>query len=240
MRISLAWIISGIILLAACKTDKVSPPVVIPPVAVFNKGVSGDNTVNLLNRVDTAVIANKPDLVIMMVGTNDVRTPNKIIPLTAYKSNLELLIKKIKTGGSELLLMSPPPIGTDKITYPNAVNERIDSATVIMAGLAAQYHCLYIDVNAVFKAAGSPNATAASLINNPVNVPAHPDGVHFTKAGYQFLAETIYNYLKSNNKLAFYKIICFGDSLTFGPFVKGSGTITGETYPADIYILLKK
>jgi len=207
---------------------------------VLNKGISRNNTFDLLARVDTAVLAKKPDLVIMMIGTNDVRTAEKIIPVTQYQYNLEKLIAKIKGSGSELLLLSPTPIGTTLLTYPNVVNQKIDTVTNIIAASAKKFNCLYLDINKEFKTQGTPNATAKSLLNNAANTPLHPDGLHLTKEGNLFIATSIYNYLKANNKLTYYNVICFGDSLTSGLYLTGDGTTTGDTYPAALYNLLNK
>ena len=43
-------------------------------VEVINAGVGGNSSANLLKRVHEDVIAKQPDLVILMVGTNDALT----------------------------------------------------------------------------------------------------------------------------------------------------------------------
>ncbi|WP_372934509.1 hypothetical protein [Mariniphaga sediminis] len=37
-----------------------------------------------------------------------------------------------------------------------------------------------------------------------------------------------------------FKIICFGDSLTFGVYMKGEGTAEGDTYPAILKQLITR
>ncbi len=57
------------------------------------------------------------------------------------------------------------------------------------------------------------------------------DGVHLTPTGYKALAECFFNVVSGEIK-AKATIVCLGDSVTWGARVKGSGTTTGETYPA--------
>lgn len=215
------------------------PPVVVIPKVVINKGVSGNNTVDLLNRIDTAVIPLNPDLVIMMIGTNDVRKPGKTIPFSEYKTNLATLIKKFRVLGIDVLLLSPPPIGTKTLVYPDAVNQQLDSVGYVMKQYSNSYNCMYLDINALIKSAGSPNATALSLLDNTANAKDHPDGIHFTPEGAAFVATSVYNYLRDNNRLNYYKIVCFGDSLTYGLYLTNPGTVNGNNYPSVLYNFFK-
>jgi lysophospholipase L1-like esterase len=136
------------------------------------------------------------------------------------------------------LLLSPPPIGTTTLTYPDSSNLKLDSVNVIISDLSQKYHCLYIDINDDIKKQGSPNPTNVSLLNNAANTPAHPDGLHLTKYGAKFIANDVFAYLKAKNKLNYYKVVCFGDSLTFGLYLKGAGTAKYDTYPAYLSTLL--
>ena len=61
---------------------------------VINAGVGGNTTKDLLVRIDRDVIDLNPDLVIVMVGTNDMLNSRKMVSYSDYTSNLELLVKK--------------------------------------------------------------------------------------------------------------------------------------------------
>ncbi|MNY53777.1 GDSL-like Lipase/Acylhydrolase [compost metagenome] len=90
----------------------------------------------------------------------------------------------------------------------------------------------------LFKAKGAPNREINSLILNQKNF-GKEDGVHPTKQGYQLIAETVYGYLKKNRLLKRgKKIICFGDSITYGAYMSGEGTSNGDTYPAFLSRLI--
>ena len=74
---------------------------------VINAGVSGDTTAGGLARLDWA-LADKPDLVILELGANDML--RGIDPATV-RANLDKMIGKIKASGAKLLLagMQAPP-----------------------------------------------------------------------------------------------------------------------------------
>ena len=72
----------------------------------------------------------------------------------------------------------------------------------------------------------------SSVLRNPANSRSN-DGVHPTAAGYELLAELVTEAIREND-LDASKVICFGDSITFGAGMKGAGTSEGETYPAKL------
>ena len=49
-------------------------------IEIINKGIGGNNTRDLISRVEKDVISEKPDIVIMMVGTNDMFWLPKRLP----------------------------------------------------------------------------------------------------------------------------------------------------------------
>jgi lysophospholipase L1-like esterase len=227
-----------IITFCSCQKKTVKPAG-LDHYTITNKGIGSDNTADLLKRVDADVISLKPKLVIIMVGSNDVRAKFKSLPLKQFEANLDKLVKDIQTSGSDVMLLSPPPLGYTTISYPDPVNSRLDSAVQIINSISQKYNCMYVDINQKFKKAGSPNGSKTSMINNGESAPDHPDGLHVTKVGARFIAKAIYTYIIDNNKLLSYEtIVCFGDSLTYGQYLDGAGTANGDTYPAFLYSYL--
>lgn len=76
-------------------------------VRVVNAGVSGDTTAGGLARLDWA-LADKPDVVLLELGGNDVL---RGIDPAAVRANLEAMIAKIQASGAKLVLlgMQAPP-----------------------------------------------------------------------------------------------------------------------------------
>ena len=212
---------------------------------VINAGVAGNSTSDLVNRVEKDVLSTHADIVIIMVGTNDMVNSKKLVTYADFSANYRKILQQVATTGAELLLMSPPPVDTASLFKrhdPNAFaelpNARLDSATSIISRLAAESGLHFIDINGIFERMNSPNADATSLIMNIKNS-GRQDGVHPTREGYKRIAAEIYAVLKEKKLLKKNsRIICFGDSMTFGAFMEGAGTSDGDSYPAFLKRML--
>ena len=201
----------SLLLLLLLSCNKESHPITI---VVYNKGVAGNTSAQLVERVDKDVLSLSPKLVIIMIGTNDV---GRKLPYEQYKANVTMLVNKIQEQGAKVMLLSPPPRGTAEIkSSSDFLNDRNDKINLILDTLSRQLNCFYLDINSAFKKAGSPNATAGSYILNQANSPDKPDGVHLTSEGGRFLAARVKEYMVNNNLTSLNLIICFGDSLTAG------------------------
>ncbi|KAA5825193.1 hypothetical protein FPF71_08355 [Algibacter amylolyticus] len=207
---------------------------------VINAGVGGNSTNNLLARVDKDVVAKQPDLVIMMVGTNDMLNSKKMMDYKTYTTNLETLIKKIKSSGSELVLMSPIPVDStflftrhNRALFKETPNQKIDNVGEIIKNLARENQVYFYDLNAEFKALNLPVHNQDILIRNMKNS-GKEDGVHPTALGYRFIAHHVYDFLTHNKLLKpNQNIICFGDSIT-----RGGGQ--GANYPTYLNTLIQQ
>lgn len=207
---------------------------------VLNKGVGGNNTVQLLQRMDEDVILEHPDLVILMVGTNDLLNSRKMISYSEYADNLHQIVSKIKSEGSQVLLMSPPPVDSaylftrhDKTLYVQSPNEILNSARHIVQQLAKDKEALFLDLYAKFSTLGLPRHDEDLFIRNPRNS-GISDGVHPTALGYHFIAEQIFQFLKEHKLIKRdMKIICFGDSIT-----NGAGVDKEKSYPSVLAQLI--
>src|SRR5690606_10915235 len=144
-----------------------------------------------------------------------------------------------------VVLMSPPPVDTAYVLkrhnsslFDEDLNTKLQKAGNIVVELARDNGLHHIDLYKPFVDAGSPNREKSSLTVNEANHGIE-DGIHPTKEGYTLIAKTVYQYLAANqlfdrNK----KIICFGDSMTFGSFMDGAGTSEGDTYPSQLRQLI--
>lgn len=210
---------------------------------ILNKGIPGNNVNNLQKRLERAVLSNQPSLVIIMIGTNDMINPAKMLSYSMYSDKLNMLVSRIRENGADVLLLSVPYADTGYLfdrygrdNYATGPNEKIDSVNGIIRRTAMEQHCMYLDMNQVFMSYNSPGREASSLIRNEKNNGVK-DGVHPTARGYHVIAESIFSFLKEEGR-SYNKIICFGDSITFGAFVLGQGTNKGKTYPAILRRLL--
>ncbi|MDA0832292.1 MAG: GDSL-type esterase/lipase family protein [Planctomycetota bacterium] len=69
-------------------------------VTVINAGISGNTTINGLDRLERDVLDHKPDLVTVMFTLNDMTR----VPLADFAANLEEIIERCRGIGAEVLL----------------------------------------------------------------------------------------------------------------------------------------
>lgn len=230
------WNIILLLLLLAARTVSAQ---------VINAGVGGNNTINLLERLDADVLKKGPDLVILMVGTNDMLNSKKMISYRAYEDNLKKIINKIREKDANILLMAPPTADSvylfqrhNKKAYQEIPNVKLDSIRQIIKRIAHENNLGFIDLYHSFHRMGLPKHNQDLFLRNERNSGAN-DGVHPTALGYRYIAEIVFDYLKFNKLLnKNHKIVCFGDSITKGSDTKNSSTSIGENYPAVLSRLL--
>jgi len=213
-------------------------------VVVINAGRGGHNSRNLVARLSRDVLAHRPDLVVIMVGTNDVLNHANAVPLDHYRANLLKLVRGIRAARSHVLLLTIPPCHEPYLLKrhpaefykPDGPAGCIRKANATIAKVAKGTRTPLVDVFALFDAKGRVGTTPESWLRNPANSRAE-DGVHPTAEGYKAIAEAVAKAIE-RHRLPHKRVVCFGDSITYGAGVKGAGTATGHTYPACLARLL--
>ena len=208
---------------------------------VFNLGLGGDNSRDVIKRqLDRAVKLN-PTLAIIMVGTNDMNNIYKFVPIAQYEKNLREITGKLEAAGAKVILVTPPPCA-ENILYKRAskekignANENIQKVCSVMRRLADEKKYLLADYNQIISQK-TPLDGAESYLRNPLNS-SDNDGVHPTREGYAVLSNLLADMIKKNN-LSGERIVCLGDSITFGAHMLGAGTAYGNSYPAQLAKLL--
>lgn len=207
-----------------------------PTPDIINAGIGGNNTVDLLARIDADCLAQRPELTILMAGTNDVNS-KKHVPLADYERNMRLMVSKLLAAKSQVMLMTILPVYEpylitrhDPAFYkPEGHAARKTAMNGVIQRIATDNNLPLLDMHHIFEAVGSIGLTAGSLLKNEANS-NKTDGVHPTPEGYRTMAVTIYTFL-AQNKLIKNRIVCFGDSIT-----KGDGE--GQNYPAYLQQLV--
>jgi lysophospholipase L1-like esterase len=73
-------------------------------ITVLNRGVNGDEIAGMLARLDRAVIAEKPDLVLWQLGTNSLLRDRAVPP---HASMLREGLLRLKAAGADVVLIDP-------------------------------------------------------------------------------------------------------------------------------------
>ena len=213
---------------------------------VINAGKGGNNTRHLLKRVDAVLAETKPDLVVLMVGTNDALNSRAMVPAEEYRQNILTLIEKFRTAGAQPVLMTILPCHAPYVIdrhgqaafADESPDQRIAAMNAVIRDIAAREQLPLIDTHRIYTAIGDPGASATSLLRNAENSNS-TDGVHTTRDGYRIIATAVFQELRSLKK-APARILCLGDSITFGAHMEGAGTATGDTYPGMLAKLLNQ
>lgn len=205
---------------------------------LINAGIGGNNTIEMLARIDKDCLVYRPELTILMAGTNDMNSV-KHVPLAQYEENMNQMAQQIIGNGSKLLIMTILPLYEPYLLtrhpaafyLPEGVPTRREQVNEAIKRVAQKNNVHLLDIGQRFAAIGKVGLDKDSLIQNEANA-NKTDGIHPTPNGYRFIALSVYDYITDHN-LPTDNIVCFGDSIT-----KGDGTTTKNSYPGFLYQLL--
>lgn len=204
---------------------------------VINAGVGGENTGEILARLDRGCLAHRPDLVILMAGTNDCCNSAKLCDPAVTAANYAALAGRILAAGRLVLAtpiaMHPPYLRT---RHPDAAYagvpavERLALARRALRALAGSLGTPLVELGAITAGAGLVGTDPRCWLMNEANA-GRTDGVHPTADGYRAIAGAIAAVVLALRPRP-ERIVCLGDSITLGMGVPGEGTAEGDTYPA--------
>jgi len=211
-------------------------------VEVLNKGIPGQTALQGLKRFDRDVLAAKPQWLILYFGMNDALNQN--VPVDRFVEAMEEMIEKADAGGvKHVVLVTPNPFieaylieRHPKHSEVKDLKGHLEKYEQAIREMARKHNLPLVDLKKMVLENGGATEKAISLIRNPLNSNAR-DGIHLTAKGYQLFADLFEPVFKGNIGSG-ETVVCLGDSLTFGSFMKGEGTSTGETYPAFLKVLL--
>ncbi len=152
---------------------------------IINRGMSGDTTRRILNRLD-AIIQTKPKQIFLMVGINDFVNEKKSIEevLSKYKIILEELQNKIPQ--TEVFIQSVLPVNNN-FSYFLQDNQNVIKFNLKLQELAKEFNYQYIDV--FYYLADSENQLDAKYTT---------DGVHLNGKAYLIWKEAVEKYVAVN------------------------------------------
>ena len=86
-------------------------------VRTINSGVGGHSSKMGLRRIKQDVLDHKPDVVVILFGTNDMRVdaPKVYVPVAQYRKNLRAMVDACAENGADVVMCTLPPI--DKTEY---------------------------------------------------------------------------------------------------------------------------
>jgi lysophospholipase L1-like esterase len=171
--------------------------------AVYNLGVSGHNSVDLLKRFDAEATARvrliRPEdkfLILIAIGQNDSRWTglpkdnNPYVDEDTFKSNINELINKAKKYKAKLAFIGLFPVN-EKFTLPyedkSFENKRIEAYNNIIKKQCEKNKVLFLNM--------------LEILIKENHIKLTDDGLHPNSKGYDFMFEKIKDFLESNKLL---------------------------------------
>jgi len=141
-------------------------------------GIGGQTSRDMVARVTTDVLNQKPDWLTLSCGVNDVWHGPNGCTLDEYKKNITSIVDQAQAANIKVLLMTSTLIGEDD----NENNKKLIAYNDFLHQLAAQRHLPVADEGAAFQ---------ADLKDPTAPRPLTMDGVHPNPNGAQILARTL-------------------------------------------------
>jgi lysophospholipase L1-like esterase len=153
---------------------------------LMGAGIGGNKIYDLYLRMEDDVLAQKPDVVVVWVGVNDVwhkassgtgTDPDKFVRF------YEAVIKKLQANNIRVVLCTPAAIG-EKTDMTNQQDGDLNQYSAFIRDLATRYNLPLVDLRKAFQ--------EYDLKNNPENKDRGvltTDRVHLNEKGNQFVAD---------------------------------------------------
>ncbi len=161
-------------------SDKLRPIYPDMDIELINKGVTGDEVADLLERVQGDVIDLKPDAVVIMIGINNTLHKFKYgtePDFHKFKVDLTELIKKLKRAGIIVIFLEPFLLpAPDKLRMRKVFDQELEIINEVCLKLCDEF----VAFDEMF------NGVAVSIPYSEYSV----DGVHPTHRGSRLIADT--------------------------------------------------
>ena len=153
---------------------------------LLGAGIGGNKIYDLFLRMDDDVLAQKPDVVVIWVGVNDVwhkATTGTGTDADKFVKFYEAVVKKLQTANARVVLCTPAAIG-EKTDMTNQQDGDLNQYSQLIRDIAKRNNLPVVDLRKAFQ--------EYNLKNNPDNKDRGiltTDRVHLNDAGNQFVAE---------------------------------------------------
>lgn len=153
---------------------------------LIGAGIGGNKVYDLYLRMDDDVLAQKPDIVVIWVGVNDVwhkSSSGTGTDADKFEKFYIAIINKLRDKGIRVILCTPAVIG-ERTDFTNMQDGDLNYYSQIIRNLAQKFKCGLVDLREAFH--------TYELKNNPSNKDMGiltRDRVHLNDAGNQLVAE---------------------------------------------------
>ena len=155
---------------------------------LIGAGIGGNKVYDLYLRLEEDVLAQKPNIVVIYVGVNDVwhKTSHQTgTDPDKFEKFYVALVKKFQTNGIKVICCTPAVIG-ERTDHSNQQDGDLNRYSTMIRDIAAKYDCPVADLRKEF--------LAYNLKNNPKNQESGiltTDRVHLYDVGNQLVADLL-------------------------------------------------
>jgi len=138
---------------------------------IINTAISGHTSQNILNDFQQRIARFHPNVVVLMIGTNDACTDSRNISVDQFEANLIQMIVKIREMDAVPVLLTPTPIITDKAPE----RKDLERYVIKMREVAEKNQVILVDNWLIWNTelkAKYKGAVNRELMNDPL----HPNG----------------------------------------------------------------
>ncbi len=153
--------------------------------AVYNRGISGDTTDRLLERLYDNVLAIEPKNLVLLIGTNDI---GRGLPLSMTLENVEKIITETKKACPDVnfIIEAVYPINENiRDKFEKRSNKKINVMNSEFIKLCKKHNCVWLDFTDELK--DSEGNLKEELTY---------DGLHINVQAYEIIAQNVIPLLK--------------------------------------------
>ncbi len=163
-------------------------------VEVIGAGISGNKVPDLLGRLQSDVLAQKPSHVVIYIGINDVWHHFEFDHVSGtdpaeYDAGLRQLVASVDSAGASVLLCTPSVIGEDTDS-PAPVNQRLEEYAEVSRRVATETGARLCDLRQEFQQylrQANPEKAYEGILTS--------DGVHLNERGNRFVADIMVRHI---------------------------------------------
>ncbi len=155
---------------------------------LIGAGIGGNKAYDLFLRMEEDVLIQKPDVVVIYVGVNDVWHKSSYgtgMDADKFEKFYVAMIRKMQAAGIKVICTTPAAIG-ERTDFSNQQDGDLNRYSQIIRDIAAKYDCPVADLR--------KELLAYNLKNNPQNKESGiltTDRVHLNEVGNQFVADVM-------------------------------------------------
>ena len=149
----------------------------------IGKGICGNKSKDMLARFDKDVVANKPDVVTLNAGVNDIWFRDETSTYDKYCENMTKMIEMAQGADAKVVLLTPTTV------FGEGPNADIKQYADFLRAYAAEHKLPLADTEAAIRAIVDDPATPR--LERSRGLKATSDGVHMSPVGNRAMARSV-------------------------------------------------